>query len=160
MQKGTAWKKILLFVCICLIAVSGCYVQVEKGMGDLFCTASSQTMLQLPHEHSEPSNMLDEGQWLANDEAVSHVGTNDKKLLPVCRDGIYLSFLEALLAGLAALLAYLTSSVYHSSSCPTHGLSRILAFILNTDGQKDNISFSFEIQTENRSWSYGLRQTR
>ena len=143
MQKGMTWKKALLFICICLIAVSGCMAQMQKAPDGMLVFAFSQTVLQIPKVHTECPNMLDEGLWLVNDEAVSHVGTNDKKLLPVCRDGIYLSFLEALLAGLAALLAYLTSIVYHSSSCPTHGLSRILAFILNTDGQKDNISFSF-----------------
>ena len=145
MQKGMAWKRILLFVCICQIVVSGCYAQAEKGMGDLFCTGSSQTLLQPPLEHTEPSNTLNEGQWLVNDDAASQISQHDKKLLPVCRDGIYLSFLEALLAGLAALLAYVTACVYHSSSCPTRGLLRILSFILKADGRKGHISFSFSI---------------
>ena len=145
MQKGMVLKKMLLFVCICLIIVSGCRAQAQKGMRDLFGAASSQAVLQIPKVHTEYPNMLDEGQWLADDDAASHISQHDKKLLPVCRDGIYLSFLEALLAGLAALLAYVTACVYHSSSCPTRGLLRILSFILKADGRKGHISFSFSI---------------
>ena len=66
-----------------------------------------------------------------------------KKMLFFCRDTLRLFVVDALLAGLAAMFAYVTARVYHSSNCPTHGLSRILAFILKADGQKDNISFSF-----------------
>ena len=143
MQRDMVAKKIFLFVCICLIVVTGCRTQVEKGVWDLFDTASSQTVLQIPKVHTECPDMLDEGQWLADDDAASHVGIHDKKTSFVRRDMLRLFVIDTFLAGLAALFAYVTSRVYHGSSCPTRGLSRILAFILKADGQKDNISFSF-----------------
>lgn len=143
MKKIMVVKKIILFVCICIIIVSGCQAQTQKGFCDLFDAASSQTVLQIPKVHTERPSMLDEGQWLADDDAASHVSMHDKKTLFVRRDALRLFVIDALLAGLAALFAYVAARVYHGSSCPTHGLSRILAFILKADGQKDNISFSF-----------------
>ena len=143
MQRITLAKKIVLFVCMCLIIVSGCQVQIQKGMKDLFDAGSSQAVLQIPKVHTERPNMLDEGQWLADDDAASHISIHDKKTLFVRRDALRLFVIDTLMAGLAALFAYVNAQVYHGSSCPTHGLSRILAFILKADGQKDNISFSF-----------------
>ena len=144
MQRDMVAKKIFLFVCICLIVVTGCRTQEEKGVWDLFDAASSQTVLQIPKVHTECPDMLDEGQWLADDDAASHICVHDKKLLFVRRNILRLFVVDTLLAGgLAALFAYVTARIYHSSSCPTRGLSRILAFILKSDGQKDNISFSF-----------------
>ena len=145
MQKNVTWKKLLLFACSCLIVLSGCRAQLEKGLNDMFHTASSQVVLQIPTEHTERTSMLNEGEWLANDDAASQVSLHDKKIFPACREVLHpLLLLHALLAGLAALFAYAAACVYHKSSCPTRGLSRILAFILNTDGQKDNIFFLFE----------------
>ena len=143
MQKMLVLKKIVLFACICLIVISGCQAQAEKGMRDLFGAASSQAVLQIPKVHTERPDMLDEGQWLANDDAASQISVHDKKSLFVRRDVLHLFVIDTLLAGLAALFAYATARVYHSSSCPTRGLSRILTYIFKTDGQKDNISFSF-----------------
>lgn len=136
-------KKIILFVCMCIIVISGCQAQTQKGLHGFFNTVSPQTVLQIPKVHTERPNMLDEGQWLADDDAASHVSIHDKKMLFFCRDTLRLFVVDALLAGLAAMLAYAAASVYHRSSCPTRGLSRLLSFILDTDGQKDNISFSF-----------------
>ena len=144
MQRDMVAKNIFLFVCSCLIVVSGCRAQVEKGMWDLFDAASSQTVLQIPKVHTECPDMLDEGQWLADDDVASHVSIHDKKIMFVRRDALDLFIIDASLAGgQAVLFAYVSARVYHSSSCPTRGLSRILAFILKADGQKDNISFSF-----------------
>lgn len=142
MQKIIIWKRLLLFVCISLIVLSGCRAQLEKGLDDILCTGSSRTVLQTPKMHTERADLLDEGQWLENDDAASHVSMHDKKILPVCRDVYPTSLLlQALLAALMALFAYAVACVYHRSSCPTRGLSRILSFILDTDGQKDNLSF-------------------
>ena len=144
MRKKLTLKNLLLYVCICLIALSGCHKQLEKGLDDMLFTASSQAVLQIPKAHTEHTDTLDEGQWLADDDAASHVSMHNKKILPVRRDLITPALLlQALLAGLAAMLAYAAACVYHRSSCPTRGLSRLLSFILDTDGQKDNISFSF-----------------
>ena len=143
MKKIMVVKKIILFVCICIIVISGCQAQTQKGLHDLFNAASSQAVLQIPKVHTERPDMLDEGQWLADDDAASHMTIHDKKMMFVCRDTLRLFVIDALLAGLAALFAYANARVYHGSSCPTHGLLCILAFILKADGQKDNISFSF-----------------
>lgn len=143
MQKIMTVKKIILFVCMCIIVISGCQAQTQKGLHGFFNTVSPQTVLQIPKVHTERPNMLDEGQWLADDDAASHMSIHDKKMLFFCRDTLRLFVVDALLAGLAAMFAYVTARVYHSSNCPTHVLSRILAFILKADGQKDNISFSF-----------------
>ena len=138
------WKRLLLILCICLVAFFECQAQSRKITGDLFDAAFSQVVLQIPKVHTECPNMLDEGQWLATDDAASHINIHDKKLLFVRRDMLHLFWVDMILAGLAALFAYATASVYHGSSCPTRGLSRILAFILDADGQKDNISFLLE----------------
>ena len=143
MKKVMIVKRIILFVCICIMIISGCQAQTQKGLHDLFNADSSQTVLQIPKVHTERPNMLDEGQWLADDDAASHMTIHDKKMMFVCRDTLHLFVIDALLAGLAALFAYANARIYHGSSCPTHGLSRILAFIFKADGQKDNISFSF-----------------
>ena len=143
MKRVMVVKKIILFVCICIIVISGCQAQTQKGLHDLFNAASSQAVLQIPKVHTERPDMLDEGQWLADDDAASHMTIHDKKMMFVCRDTLRLFVIDALLAGLAALFAYANARVYHGSSCPTHGLLCILAFILKADGQKDNISFSF-----------------
>lgn len=143
LHKNIVWKRLLLLLCIGVIIISGYMTRMGKGLDDMFGTSSSKVVLQIPKVHTERPNMLDEGGWLANDDAASQISINDKKIMPVCRDGMCWSLLEALLACLSALLAYVTASVYHGSSCPTRGLSRILAFILNADGQKDNLSFSF-----------------
>lgn len=144
MKQEMTWKRLFLILCICLIAFFECQAQAQKGMSDLFGAASSQVVLQIPKVHTECSNMLDEGQWLADDDAASHMSIHDKKLLFVRRDILRLFWIDILLAGLAALFAYATASVYHGSSCPTRGLSRMLAFILDADGQKDNISLLLE----------------
>lgn len=142
MRKDMTWKKLLIYVYICLIALSGCHTQLEKGLDDMLFSASSCAVLQIPKSHTEHTDALDEGQWLADDDAASHVSMYDKKILPVCRDVYPTSLLlQALLAALMALFAYAVACVYHGSSCPTRGLSRILSFILDTDGQKDNLSF-------------------
>lgn len=138
-----AVKKMVLFVCICIIVISGCRAQTQKGFRDLFGAASSQTLLQIPKVHTECPNMLADGQFLDIDDAASHVSMRDKKNLSVCRDALHLFAIAALLAGIAALFAYAYAWIYHGSSCPTRGLSRILAFILKADGQKDNLSFLF-----------------
>ena len=143
MKRVMVVKKIILFVYICIIVISGCQAQTQKGLHDLFNAASSQAVLQIPKVHTERPDMLDEGQWLADDDAASHMTIHDKKMMFVCRDTLRLFVIDALLAGLAALFAYANARVYHGSSCPTHGLLCILAFILKADGQKDNISFSF-----------------
>lgn len=144
MGKILTWKKLFLYVCICLIALSGCHKQLEKGLDDMLFATSSKAVFQIPQAHTQHSDTLDEGQWLADDDAASHVSMHDKKLLHVRRDLITPALLlQALLAGLAAMLAYAAACVYHRSSCPTRGLSRLLSFILDADGQKDNISFSF-----------------
>ncbi|MCI7130576.1 MAG: hypothetical protein MSA09_08525 [Lachnospiraceae bacterium] len=148
MQKNVTWKKLLLFVCISLIVLSGCHMQLDNGLDDIFCIDSSHAVLQIPQAHAEHSDMLDEGQWLFDDDAASHASLHDKhrRTLPECRDIFSITLvLQALLAGIAALIAYASASVYHKSSCPTRGLSRILAFILNTDGQKDHFSFLLEV---------------
>ena len=142
LQKKVVWKKLLLLLCIGLITISGCTAQMSEGLYDMF-GASSKVVLQIPTVHTERPDMLDKGEWLANDDAASHISINDKKILPACRNGIYWSFLDALLACLSVMFAYVTARIYHGSSCPTRGLSRILAFILKTDGQKDRFSFSF-----------------
>ena len=144
MKQEMTWKRLFLILCICLIAFFECQAQAQKGMSDLFGAASSQVVLQIPKVHTECSNMLDEGQWLADDDAASHMSIHDKKLLFVRRDILRLFWIDILLAGLAALFAYATACVYHGSSCPTRGLSRMLAFILDADGQKDNISLLLE----------------
>ena len=144
MGKILTWKKLFLYVCICLIALSGCHKQLEKGLDDMLFTASSQAVLQIPKAHMEHTDTLDEGQWLADDDAASHVSMHNKKILPVSIVRFTSAILlQALLAGLVAMFAYAAASVYHRSSCPTRGLSRLLSFILDADGQKDNISFSF-----------------
>ena len=142
MRKNLTLKKLLLYVCICLIALSGCHKQLEKGLDDMLFAASSQAVLQIPQAHTEHTDTLDEGQWLADDDAASHVSMHDKKLLPV-RSVLFTPaiLLQALLAGLATMFAYVAASVYHNSSCPTRGLSRMLSFILDTDGEKENHSF-------------------
>ena len=142
MQKLNAWKNVCLFVCIFLIIISGCKAQTVKGMRDLYGSAPSQVVLQIPTKvHTECPNMLDEGQWLANDDAVSLISMHDKKSLLAGRNGLSLFPIGILLAGPVALSAYVTARIYHRSSCPTRVLSRILSFILKADGQKDNISF-------------------
>ena len=143
LHKNIVWKRLLLLLCIGVIIISGYMTQMGKGLDDMFGTSSSKVVLQIPKVHTERPNMLDEGQWLADDDAASHVSIHDKKMLFFCRDTLRLFVVDALLAGLAAMFAYVTARVYHSSNCPTHVLSRILAFILKADGQKDNISFSF-----------------
>ena len=144
MRKNLTLKKLLLYVCICLIALSGCHKQLEKGLDDMLFTASSQAVLQIPKAHSEHTDTLDEGQWLADDDAASHVSMHNKKILPLSIVRFTSAILlQALLAGLVAMFAYVAAHVYHRSSCQTHGLSRMLAFILKADGQKDNFSFSF-----------------
>ena len=144
MRKNLTLKKLLLYVCICLIALSGCHKQLEKGLDDMLFTASSQAVLQIPKAHTEHTDTLDEGQWLADDDAASHVSMHNKKILPVRRDLITPALLlQALLAGLVAMLAYAVARVYHNSSCPTRGLSRMLSFILDADGEKENNSFRF-----------------
>ena len=142
MRKNLTLKKLLLYVCICLIALSGCHKQLEKGLDDMLFAASSQAVLQIPQAHTEHTDTLDEGQWLADDDAASHVSMHDKKLLPV-RSVLFTPaiLLQALLAGLATMFAYVAACVYHRSSCPTRGLSRMLSFILDTDGEKENNSF-------------------
>ena len=142
MRKNLTLKKLLLYVCICLIALSGCHKQLEKGLDDMLFAASSQAVLQIPQAHTEHTDTLDEGQWLADDDAASHVSMHDKKLLPV-RSVLFTPaiLLQALLAGLATMFAYVAARVYHRSSCPTRGLSRMLSFILDTDGEKENNSF-------------------
>ena len=142
MRKNLTLKKLLLYVCICLIALSGCHKQLEKGLDDMLFAASSQAVLQIPQAHTEHTDTLDEGQWLADDDAASHVSMHDKKLLPV-RSVLFTPaiLLQALLAGLATMFAYVAARVYHNSSCPTRGLSRMLSFILDTDGEKENNSF-------------------
>ena len=129
MKKVMIVKRIILFVCICIMIISGCQAQTQKGLHDLFNADSSQTVLQIPKVHTERPNMLDEGQWLADDDAASHMTIHDKKMMFVCRDTLRLFVIDALLAGLAALFAYANARIYHGSSCPTHGLSRLLAVI-------------------------------
>lgn len=143
MRRFVAEKRILLYMCICFIILSGCMSQTQKSVCDYLNTVSSKVCFQIPRVHTERPNQLDEGQWLANDDAASHVSINDKKALYVRRVVWFLFWADALLAGLAALLAYAASSIYHRSSCPTRGLSRMLAFIFHADGQKDNISFLY-----------------
>ena len=142
MGKILTWKKLFLYVCICLIALSGCHKQLEKGLDDMLFATSSKAVFQIPQAHTQHSDTLDEGQWLADDDAASHVSMHDKKLLPV-RSVLFTPaiLLQALLAGLATMFAYVAASVYHRSSCPTRGLSRMLSFILDTDGEKENNSF-------------------
>ena len=144
MRKNLTLKKLVLYVCMCLIALSGCHRQLEKGLDDMLFAASSRSVLQIPKAHTEHTDTLDEGQWLADDDAASHVSMHNKKILPVSIVRFTSAILlQALLAGLVAMFAYAAACVYHRSSCPTRGLSRLLSFILDADGQKDNISFSF-----------------
>lgn len=144
MKRVMAVKKILIFLCACIIIVSGCQAQTQKAFCELSRAAFSQTVLQMPKVHTHRPDMLDEGQWLDDDDDASHVSIHDKKTMFVRRNTLHLFMINALLAGgLAVLFAYVAAQVSHSSSCPTHGLSRILAFILRADGQKDNSSFSF-----------------
>lgn len=143
MQRAMAVKKMFLFVCICIIVISGCQAQTQKGFRVLFGAASSQELLQIPKVHTESPNMLAEGQWLDVDDAVSHVSMHNKKTSLVCKDALRLFAIDALLAGIAALFAYAYARIYHGSSCPTRGLLRMLAFILKSDGQKDQFSIYF-----------------
>ena len=143
MKKITHAKQIILFVCIYLIIVSGCQTQLQKGISDLFVADSSQEVLQMPRVHTERTDLLDEDQWLADDDAESHINIHDKKALFMNRDTLRLFVVGALVAGLAVLFAYVAAQVYHCSSCPTRGLSCMLEYIFRSDGQKDNISFSF-----------------
>lgn len=89
--------------------------------------------------------MLDEGQWLVVDDAASHVSMHEKRATAACRDGMHLFVTDVMVAGIAALFAYVAARIYHGSSCPTRGLSRMLAFILKSDGQKDQFSILFLI---------------
>lgn len=140
MRRVTAVQKMLLFVCICIIVVSGCRARTQKGLRDLSGAASFQTVIQIPRVHTECSSMLDEGLWLVDDDAVSCVSLYDKKITIARRDGRHLYAIDVMAAGLAALFACVDARIYHGSSCPTRGLSCILAFIMKADGQKDNLS--------------------
>lgn len=145
MQRVMTIKKMVLFVCICIIVISGCQAQTQKGFRDLFGAASSQELLQIPKVHTESPNMLAEGQWLVVDDVASHASMHEKRIMTACRDGMHLFVTDVLVAGIAAMFAYACARIYHGSSCPTHGLSRMLAFILKSDGQKDQSSILFSI---------------
>lgn len=154
MQKAMMAKRILLFVCVWVVIVSGCQAQTQKSTGWLL-HASSQTAWQVPVEHSECPNMLDENQWYMSDDAVFNSSLHDPRLLLLSRAALHLFWADVLLSGLAALFTCVAGRIYYSSSCPTRALQRILAFILNADGQKDNIS----LMREGMSHESGLRRS-
>lgn len=139
MQKATMAKRLLLFVCVWVMIASGCQAQAQKS-ADWLPHAFSQTAWRIPEAHSERPYMLDEDQWYMDDDAIFGVSSYDQRTMFVTRNALRLLWSDILLAGLAILFACVAERIYHSSSAPTHGLLRILAFILNADGQKDNIS--------------------
>lgn len=145
MQRVMTVKKMFLFVCICIIVISGYGTQAQKGFWDLPGAAFSQIVIQPPKVHTERPDMLDEGQWLVVDDVASHASMHEKRIMTACRDGMHLFVTDVLVAGIAAMFAYACARIYHGSSCPTHGLSRMLAFILKSDGQKDQFSILFSI---------------
>ena len=140
MQRDMIWKRLFLVLSICMIVISGCQSQTQKGMQGLFGAVSSRDALQIPKAHTQRPDVLDEGQWLEDDDA-SNICVHDKKSLVAHRDSLRLLWVEALLTGSAALYAYVSSGVFHRSSSPTRGTLRIVAFILAKDGQKDHLSF-------------------
>lgn len=139
MQKVMMAKRMLLFVCVWVMIASGCQAQTQKNT-DLLLHASSQTAWQIPVAHSECPNMLDENQWYLSDDAVFNISLQDTRVLLASRAALHLFWADVLLSGLAALFTCVAGRIYYSSSCPTRALQRILTFILNADGQKDNIS--------------------
>lgn len=153
MQKAMMAKRMLLFVCIWVMIVSGCQAQTQNT--DRLLHASSQTAWQVPVAHRECSNMLDENQWYLSDDAVFNISLQEQRVLPASRAALHLFWADVLLSGLAALFTCVAGRIYYSSSCPTRALQRMLAFILNADGQKDNIS----LMRESMSHESGLRRS-
>ena len=142
MQNRYGYKKLLLCFCIFALIFSGFSVQVECNISGGFGN-QAPAVLQIPKAHTQRSDMFDKGQWIACDDVASHIDSSDKKSQFARKNGMHLLSWYSLLTGLGALAAVLFSGVFHDSSCSTHGLLRLLSFILDADGQKDNFSFSF-----------------
>lgn len=153
MQKAMMAKRMLLFVCVWVMIASGCQAQTQNT--DRLLHASSQTAWQVPVAHRECPNMLDENQWYMSEDAVFNISLQEQRVLPASRAALHLFWADVLLSGLAALFTCVAGRIYYSSSCPTRALQRMLAFILNADGQKDNIS----LMHESMSHESGLRRS-
>jgi len=143
MHRSCIYKKLLLFLCIFSIIASGCCVQAERRADYDFCGQASRSVLQVPKPHAPCPDLLDEGQWIENDDAASHAGINDKRSVFTRRSSMRFHLFYSLLTGPGVLNALFFAGMFHDSSCPTQGLRRIVLFILDADGQKDNFSFSF-----------------
>lgn len=142
MRAITGIKKLFVFFCMFVVLVCCCSTQTEKSVLNMSCIPSAAySLLQVPQARTELPAMLDEEQWSASDDAASHERLDDRKSGAAGKTSVRLLLFNSLLTGLSALFAYLFAGVFHGSSCPTYGLSCILKFIQNADGQKENISF-------------------
>lgn len=144
MRAGSKIKKTFVFLYLLVIFVCCCSTQAEKSVLDLSGLPSyAYSLLQVPQARTELPAMLDEEQWSASDDAAAHCRPDYRKSGAARKTSDRLFLFNSMLMGFSALFAYLFAGVFHGSSCPTYGLSCILKFIQNADGQKENISFSY-----------------
>ena len=134
--------RLTIFICLFIIIVCGCYSQTDNGISYIVHNESSQTVFrQVKIPMATFPDLLDNGQWLSNDDA-SHAHFNDRKAIFVHRANAPLPLLHQLLAGLAALFAMLCAGLFHDSTCQTRELMRIVSYIQAHDGVKWHFSFS------------------
>lgn len=134
--------RLIIFLCLFLTVVCGCYAQTDNGMSYLFHAESSEAVFRQIKTHAATlPDMLNDGQWISSDDASAHAHFHDRKAIFVHKANAPLLSEHRLLAGLAALFAMLCAGLFHDSTCQTRGLMRIMSYIQAHDGVKWHFSF-------------------
>lgn len=142
MRKISVWKRWLLFVCLLAVVACGCAAPAEKSAFDMGGVRSSGSTLHAPGARVQLPAFLDEEGLMDSDDELSYERVHNRRTGLAGKDFGWLLYLYCLLTGMPALFAYLSAGIFHGSACPTYELSRTLAFIFRSDGQKSYPLFS------------------
>lgn len=132
------WKRILIYGCLFVIILTGCLAQTEKGFEPVLCRWSSQAAIlrQMKLPAQPVSDVLDDVHWIVGDDASAILHLNAKKTLVLGRGIVWLSLLPGPLTIMLMLSAVVRAGSFYDSSGQTGVLTRLVSFVLATDGEK------------------------
>lgn len=141
-RRHIAVIRLIIFACLFITVVCGCYAQTDNGISYLFHSESSEAVFRQIKTHAATlPDLLDDGQWISSDDASANAHFNDRRAIFVHKANAPLLMQHRLLAGLAALFAMLCAGLFHDSTCQTRGLMRIVSYIQAHDGVKWRFPF-------------------